>query len=213
MLLKLLAKWKIELLHFFLPKVCVICKKEERDICLECVDKLVPSSPTFIDETPVFSCFRYDENIARILHEVKYNERGEIASVMSKFMLSFYEEELKDGVLVPIPISFVKRVKRGYNVPHLISFEIKKRLKLKIKTILKKRNSLSQVGLTRKERIVNAKSFFTADKSLNMQGKTIILIDDLITTGATIKNAINVLKSLNPAQIKVCTFARREIEF
>jgi competence protein ComFC len=211
MQLKLFKRWKIKILHFFLPKVCVICKKEGEDLCFECIDKLTPSSPSFIDGTEVFSCFIYDENIAKILHEVKYNEKAEITNVMARFIISSYLKEFNNGILIPIPISFLKRVRRGYNIPHLISFFIKKKLGLKIETILKKRNALSQVGLTKKERTINAKSFFSLQRNSNLQGKTLILIDDIITTGATIKSAINELKKLEPEQIKVFTFAKREI--
>jgi competence protein ComFC len=208
----LLNKWKAELLQFFLPKVCVICKEEGRDVCLKCLAEFVPASPFFIEEVEAFACFLYSGGVTQILYDLKYNDKSEFAKIVASFILKFYSQELLEGVLVPIPISSLSLIKRGYSVPHLICFYLQKGLKLKCKTALKKGKAKSQVGLNREERFKNARNFFELkDNLLDLKGETLLLIDDLITTGATMQSAIEELKKLNPAKIKVFAFAMREI--
>ena len=209
----LLKKTINNILQFFVPHKCVICKKEEAKICNSCFDLLIPSTKTIIDEIEVFSCFEYNDEISKILIALKYQGKAEICSIISEFLIKFYKAEIKEGdFLVPIPISFISQIKRKYNIPNLICLHLKSKLNLQILNILKKKKAKSQVGLKKIERLQNAQNFFEVKKfNNNIKGKTIILIDDVFTTGSTIKSAVLEIKKLNPLKIKVFTFAKKSL--
>ena len=210
-----LLKTKLnKILHFFAPPRCFICKKEEAKICNSCIDLLIPSNVSIIDGVEVFSCFEYSPEIANILIDLKYNGKAEICSMIGDFMIKFYKNEIKEGdFLLPIPINFLTQIKRGYNIPNLICLKLKSHLNIRILNLLQKKLSKSQVGLKKSERLKNAKNFFAIHKKNgdNIKGKTVILIDDVFTTGSTIKSAIYEVKKFNPVKIKVFTFAKKSL--
>jgi competence protein ComFC len=210
---RLLKKWKVEFLTFFLPKKCVICREEGLEVCLSCIDEFMPASAFSIQGAEVFPCFFYESGVAKIVRNLKYEGKTQYADLIANFMLKFYGRELKGEAIIPIPISFLKRVKRGYNIPHLIAISLEKTLKIPIQDALVKNQERSQVGLKRAERMQNAKDFFSINEEVDLKGKTVLLIDDTITTGATIQNAVYKLQEMKVGKIKVFSFACRKLEF
>lgn len=199
---------------FFFPKVCKICSDEGFDICPKCLNLLIPANKTIIENIEVFSCFQYNTPISKLLKDAKYNGKSELANIMFKYLMQFYQKEIMKGnVLIPIPNSFYGQVKRKYNIPNLICLLLSKKLNMQVMHLLKKKNSPSQVGLKKLERNQNAENFFflTNTKNNLLQNKNIILVDDVFTTGATIQAAIKKLDQLQPNKITVFTFAKRDL--
>ena len=116
-------------------------------------------------------------------------------------------------VIIPIAMHKHKLLKRGYNQAALIAMKIAKLKKIKYlpQAVIKVVNTDSQAGLKKSQRIKNIKnSFKLNDKFINeIRGKKILLIDDLITTGASIDECCKILKLASPSQIFVLTLAKR----
>jgi ComF family protein len=209
----LLKKWKNNFIDFFFPNVCVVCGIEGKDLCFKCYSFCTPAKPFFIKSVPIFPCFYYSSSIAKIIKDIKYYQKSENAKIMAKFIVTFFKEELKEGeIFIPIPINFFKRLKRRYNIPHLICLYLENKFNKKNLNVIHKKDWKSQVGLGRFERKKNVTNSFRIKNGIEITGKTIILIDDVITTGATIEAAILEISKWKPKQIKVFTFAYKELE-
>ena len=210
MLSLLFKKWKNKLLDFFLPKHCIICNAEGTNICKICLESFSRAPKSAMGNIPVFSCFHYTSHTSKIVWEAKYNNKPEIAYIMARYILYCFEEEvLKGDYLIPISIDYSKQIKRKYNVPNLICLLLKQKTKIRIFDKLHKNKTNSQVGLSRKERFINVKNSINLKNGFKLKGKSVIIIDDVITTGATMSAAIKEVLKFNPKKISIITFATR----
>ncbi len=202
-----------KIFSFFFPARCLICKEEGADVCEFCFNQFIPSNKIILDNVEVLPCFEYGLEVGKILKGIKYQGRAETAKIIASFIYRYYKQELQEGdLLVPIPASFLTLVKRRYNVPNLICLYLQKKLKIKTVNLLKKVNNKSQVGLQKEQRWANAENFFTLKKFNNLQDKTVLLIDDVLTTGATIQAGVNKINELKPKKIIALTFAFKSLQ-
>ena len=207
-------------LEFFFPKTCLSCHVEGFDFCPKCVAQTKRLQPFSINiagqEIEVLSCFEYGQISSQLLKSLKYYEKAENAKLLAEFIYKFYLQQLKEAdFLIPIGTHFLKRVKRKYNTPHLICLHLEKKLQAKTLAFALSKKGFwpkSQVGLTREERILNLKNTFKTPANLNLQGKNVVIIDDVITTGATAENAVLEILKHNPKQVKVATFAAKMLD-
>jgi ComF family protein len=167
--------------------------------------------------------FSYKNPVARkIIWELKYHYKYKLAEDLGQFLFDNSKEKLslilKDSstrpiLIVPIPLSRKKRWRRGYNQSDYIArgfcscvnsnlFLLEKRI------LFKNKNTSPQAKIkVREERLKNIQGvFFIKDKE-KINGKTIIIIDDVVTTGGTIKEAMRVLKDNGAEKVYVLTLA------
>ncbi len=115
-------------------------------------------------------------------------------------------------VLVPIPLHFSKLKSRGYNHAQILADELSKRLNLKSMNILTRvKKTKTQFGLKRKERKENVSGAFalrTDSGVAPLPRMTVILVDDILTTGATMQEAARVLKEHGVSKVYALAFAR-----
>lgn len=100
--------------------------------------------------------------------------------------------------------------KRGYNQTELIAMELAKRLDIKFsnKNLIKIKETETQSSLSKEKRKENVKGAFELIDNKELEGKNIILFDDIYTTGSTADECINVLKKSNPNRILTLTIAK-----
>lgn len=157
--------------------------------------------------------FLYDGAIKKIIHNFKYNNAKYLFKPMAKYMTDCYNKfNMQADVIVPIPL-FKKRLKeRGYNQAFKLGEEIGKVLNLPIINGLERiKDTPTQTTLDFKDRKNNVKGAFKAlDKTF--KGKNVLLIDDVYTSGATLKEACKVLKSSGANKIYVLTLAHTMLE-
>ena len=161
--------------------------------------------------------FNYKNKLVKqAIWALKFKNNTKIAELFGQIIYDYLIEELADlklshnfnkPVLIPIPISLKKRSERGYNQTELIASKINKLDKNNSfdyrKNILKKiKNTLPQSRTkTKKEREENLKGCFKVVMPKLVSERNIILLDDVITTGATLNEAKKELKKYNPKQI------------
>lgn len=163
-----------------------------------------------IEETEVLSCFTFTHPADKIIKDLKYNEAHFNAKVIADLIYENHKEELeKADFLIPVPASIISRFKKNYNPPSLIANHLHKKV---LHFAFKKQIGKSQVGLSRKERIENMKDTFIATKNaFVIQNKNVIIIDDTITTGATISALAREVKKFKPLQVKAICFTFKEL--
>lgn len=191
----------------FFPQECFVCKKSGACLCSACLRSI----PAPIDTPGHFISSRYsykDIRIKRVIHAIKFFHRRDLAVPLSEELLTLLPETSSTTVLVPIPMPLLRRVLRGYNQSELLAKQLGRLAQLEVDTKLLARNTtpLRQVKThNRKERLRNQKNAFKASRKA--EGKDIILVDDVTTTGATLTEARNKLLSKGARSVIAITIA------
>jgi len=152
-----------------------------------------------------------------MIYRYKYDFIKDLSKPLAKLMIKQLNKSLeprpKDIILIPIPLH-KKRLKwRGFNQAHLLSIEIGQELNISTndKILLRTKHCQPQMSIkSSKKRKENIRQVFTInpDFKKNLKDKNIILVDDVSTTGATLKEAAKTLKELKPKQIWGLVIAR-----
>lgn len=151
--------------------------------------------------------------LKQMIHAMKYGDRHEGIKLFSKWMIHAGKDVLNDAdLLVPVPLSLRRLWNRRFNQAALLAQEISRETLIKVDSLSlkRKKHTDSQVGLTRKQRAKNVSgAFIIPDKLKNsIAGRNIVLIDDVMTTGATIHACAKTLLKAKAKQVDVLTLAR-----
>ena len=187
---------------------CLVCgaRNATGALCAGSCKKLAPSSLKNI-----FWAGSYDETIKNTVWQLKYKKRAELASPLGIFLADKWMERQKSYepvsfIAVPIPLHPAKRTERGFNQAELIAQTFSQRTNIEVALdILRKVKETGSQAKTanRADRLQNLKDAFAvnADVLKKYDGKTIILIDDVATTGATLIHASSALTSAGAKNI------------
>jgi competence protein ComFC len=108
-----------------------------------------------------------------------------------------------------VPLSKKRLIRRGYNQSQIIASELSRLTKADLyQDLVKIKETKTQVGLTRKERIKNLEGAFALKNERKLAGKRVVLIDDVITTGATLDQCASVLKKAGAREVWGLTVAK-----
>ena len=216
--------------RLFYPEVCVLCRlalvKTEKQLCIYCLLKLPRARLINPHENPVFNVFRgripvgnagaflvfRSGGITRqLLHEIKYRENRDLAVWMGKM----YAQELRQSgmpptdCIIPVPLHRRKQKQRGYNQSEAFAEGISANLSILVNTrsLLRKTNTQTQTRKSRWDRWKNVQDVFVVENPEMVKGKNIMLVDDVVTTGATLEACIRVLLNAGAQRVDVHTIA------
>lgn len=186
---------------FFVPK-CVFCGKvlDEGQLCRECRASLPYLSGTlkggeFYSEA--VAALRYEGDVRKSLHRYKFSGRSSYATQYASLVAEAVEREISGryGIITWVPVSPKRLRKRGYDQSRLIAEEMAKRLNCECAALLKKtRENAVQSTLTgREKRNANVMGVYTAVNEDKIKKNKILLVDDIITTGATLSESARTL--------------------
>ena len=115
-------------------------------------------------------------------------------------------------LLIPVPLHRSRRRSRGFNQAELLARAAQKRLSGKIELVsdalIRQRETVSQVGLSREERIENMRDAFRVNDRNRVKGRNVIVVDDVMTTGTTLSECARILKRAGANQVWAATVAR-----
>ncbi len=157
---------------------------------------------------------RYDSDKARALvHRFKYSDRLELAEPLGRWMARAGAELLSQAdVLAPTPLHRLRLVARRFNQSAALAAVVARESSVPAEMLALERVKATapQVGLTRVQRAANLQGAFRvrADQSVKIAGKNVVLIDDVLTTGATANAATRALLRAGAARVDVLVFAR-----
>jgi len=218
------------MLNVLFPKVCGGCNskllKGENTLCATCVHALPILGHHHINNTTMKSVFygrvpieqatallKFNKKgiTQELLHNLKYRGRENIGVFFGKWLgaeLAEIESYKVIDCIIPVPIHKLKKRKRGYNQVTGFGLEIAKALqKPMVEDVLLKTNKTkSQVFKQRFTRFGN-KEVFTIQNKEKIMGKHILIVDDIITTGATLENCANQLLLAGASKISLTTIA------
>lgn len=214
-------KVKNSLLDIFFPKFCAGCGKEGNYICDNC--------SLFIGEAPLIytgdglkglvSVWEYQGIMKKLLSDIKYKKVSDIIDDISKKAFRVIVNDVSrfsdflsflfygDTYITYVPMYKNKEKDRGFNQAELIAEEIGKITGKKVVPLLKKiKDTESQAKLSRKARLVNLKDAFECRKCSRFQN--LVLVDDIYTTGATMRECCKILKKAGAKKVWGFTLAR-----
>lgn len=198
-MLKTIRGILISVLDLLFPSSCLICSEYLEDgvlVCRKCIKELKLHRN---DNKSYLSIFSYSDKIRILIHELKYNNRPEIGRIMGREMASKLTGLINpDGsVLLPVPLHKKRLKKRGYNQSEMICQGFSEIINIPVETgiLTRKKNNISQTTLNASGRAKNVKGIFQAGHIKIDPETTIFIVDDLITTGATTREAVGELKN------------------
>lgn len=156
---------------------------------------------------------RYDETAKTLVHGLKYQDRTDLAPVMGRWMARAGQELLSDAdILVPVPLHWRRGWSRRFNQAGLLAKCVEKQTGVPVAgdTLRRIKRTQQQVGLTRSERALNVQGAFKVppEKQAAIAGRHVVLLDDVLTSGATVDACARALLRAKARQVDVLVFAR-----
>lgn len=208
-------------MSFIFPKKCISCRRFGSYLCPDCFARLDfnialicavcgrqavsgithPVCRGRYDIDGVFASIVYRGVAKKLVYQFKFQPyltdlRHVVADLFYEGLIQqelFYKIPQEKTILVPIPLHSKRLRSRGYNQAEILAVDLSKRLGLPVKNILTRmRQTTSQVGKTQKERRENIKGVFQLKGTV--EGKAVLLVDDVLTSGATMNEAAKTLK-------------------
>lgn len=192
--------WKDTVLDFFFPPKCVFCqrllKKGETDCCISCrlnlpendAIRLIPGAEAC--RAPL----RYEGPAREAMIRYKFGGRTNYAGAFARILASNVGAADAD-LITWIPVSFRRRLERGYDQTELLAKELSKTVGIPCARLLKKKHTGRQSAAGGpEERKRNVKGAFSMLHPDNLHGMKLLLIDDVCTTGATLSEAVSILR-------------------
>lgn len=178
--------------------------------CVHCRD----AEPGF-DRALAFG--EYQGPLRGLIHLLKYENVTSVAGPLGEMLARTVSELLpasndRRTLLLPVPLHKSRRRTRGFNQAELIAAAAAKRLtrnfEVSSSLLVRHRETISQVGLSREERIENMRDAFRVTDRQRVKGRAVILVDDVMTTGTTLSECARVLKNAGAERVWAATVAR-----
>lgn len=174
--------------------------------CADCLNEPVP----VLDH--VVAPYRYDYPMNRIIQAFKFNDRTGVARIFADAFKVMFESgliELPDMIL-PIPLHRARLRSRGYNQASLLSQAVADALEIPVHRdgLIRNRHTPPQSGLNRRRRRRNVKCAFEFQGEWSGRYRYVVLLDDVMTTGATLREAAYELKRVGARRVEAWVCAR-----
>jgi competence protein ComFC len=226
------------LFKFLLPKKCSICSEhidESSDFCPSCFASLSFANEPWcnicgsrfeyavdgkmtcglcMQEKPSYDIARhlliFNDNSKKSIHSLKFCDKTIFAEIYAKLLFNKFRNEIENyDLIVPVPMYFLKRWFRMYNQAQLISLYLSKVSGKKMRYVLQKTKwTKAQSSLKASDRVQNLRSTIIVSDKTAVRDKSVILVDDVYTTGSTVKLCARKLKEAGAKKIMVLTIAK-----
>lgn len=194
--------------HFITRPFCKICglpfdfEAPDQAMCLDCARH----RPPFVAARSVFP---YDDFSKKLIIALKHHDRSDFVPALAKWMIRSAPDLIEQSeMIVPVPLHWQRLLKRRFNQSALLAKEIAHQTNLEFnpQSLKRIRHTPPQGHLSRMARQKNLHNAFQADQGV--EGKRILLIDDVLTTGATALNCTQTLKKAGALEVRLLTVAR-----
>lgn len=216
-----MLKWIINLLF---PPKCIFCSKildvnKDVFICNDCLGRVpfmegssikLKSGINYYDD--VICVCEYTGIIKEALLRFKFSNKPSYHITFARLLLDRINKVYDIGMfdmIISVPLHPLKESTRGYNQSYLISGALSRKTGIKEESglISRIRDTGSQSLLTRSERLTNVKDAFKVNETSKVEGKAILLVDDVMTTGSTLNECSKTLKQAGAKKVVVAVIA------
>lgn len=214
------------IIAIFAPHHCLGCGREGTLLCSECAANLPPHpsicyrchrlSPGF---RTCANCRRhaplqsvtiatlYEEPLRSVMHRLKFERARAGATTLGRLMADGLQHSGAE-IIVPVPSASRRLRQRGYNPAQEIADTLARELQLPLRQALGRLGQQRQVGARRRERLKQLEGAFYVYRHRDIAGKQVLLVDDILTTGATLAECAKVLRSSGAKRIEAAVVAR-----
>lgn len=220
-----------DFLSLFLPDTCVACGNNllhnEKYICTNCLIDLPKTNFSNDNENPVakifwgrayiqfassFLYFQKGSRVQKIMHSFKYKGQKEIGILLGQM----FAEELKNidiiktiDYIVPVPLYWKKLKKRGYNQSEYFALGLSKILEIPVASnaLIRIYDSDTQTRKSKYQRWENVSNIFVLENPAKFFSKHVLIVDDVITTGATLEACANEFLKYKENKVSIATIA------
>ncbi len=198
---------------FVRPPYCVLCgdpvegRVDHQYTCFNC-----SSATPYFDRAR--SAARYRGVVQDLLREFKYRDalwlKPDLARLLESCTAAHYDAEADVEAVTFVPLYPARQRERGYNQAEILAHALARRLRkpLLSRCLMRVRPTRTQTHLTARERATNVRGAFRARRSRRLEDQRVLLVDDVMTTGATVNECARALKGAGAAQVYVVTVAR-----
>ena len=197
-----------------------------RQLCQNCALPLSWASPycgRCLSAPPAFECCRipffYDYPLKRLIQRFKYRGHLAYGRLLAEQMLAYLQNGWHQPTpmggadwLIPVPMHWSRRLKRGFNQTELLARDLARPLELRVHTGLCRRHlpTQPQEGLSRRERERNLRRAFILcpGAQAQLEGRSVVLLDDVVTTGSTMRELSRLLMDAGASRVEVWALAR-----
>jgi ComF family protein len=206
-----------QLLDFIYPPCCVHCNRVGDLLCNHCQNRIKPAPIQLKGELPHIAGYTtigvHHSALRSAIHALKYGGVGRLGEILGGLLsVNIIQHAWKVEVVVPVPLHAERLKERGYNQAQLIAQEIANQLviPLEANALIKTRNTQSQVTLLASERLQNVEGAFEVSPDIKgkLSQKSVLLIDDVFTTGATLSSCAHVLLEAGVKSLYIATASR-----
>lgn len=225
----LMKKIKDGFLSVLFPLFCADCGAEGSWCCNDCLEKITRNAVLFCPgcgkdsyagrtcdkcrntlplEGLIAAASYADPGVRKLIKALKFDSATDVLPVLKRLSVharGVVVATIPDALIVPMPLYKTRERMRGYNQSELLAKELFPGQKI-VKALLRIKNTRPQAKLQNESRFINIKGAFEAERKFN--GETIILVDDVYTTGATMNEAARILKDAGAGDIWGFVIAR-----
>lgn len=209
-----------ELLAHIRGGLCPECEKTSvklgTDICGKC-GRVLANEAEFCDTcirnerafVRARSCYVYEGAPKKFVYRLKFGGRRYLAAFIAEAMVDRYLDcDFECDCVAAVPLSAKRKRKRGYNQAELIAEEVSRQLKLPLVSgaLVKTKENKSQAKLTRREREENVRGVYEVTSPETFKGRRVLVVDDVMTTGATLGEVSRVLYKAKARSVEALTY-------
>lgn len=218
------------LISIIAPHYCIVCGAEGEVVCAWCLPDLAPPLPERCyvcktatkDSAVCRKCRRtrrlkhvwvrtsYEAQAKQLIHDFKFARKQSAAAPIARLMAGSLPYLGPETIVVHVPTATSRVRRRGYDHAGLLAKQLAHDLRLRHKTLLARTSQTRQVGAKRAERMEQMKEAFRLSGEERLDRVSILLVDDLVTTGATLEAAATCLRSAGAKVINAAVFAQKQ---
>jgi ComF family protein len=220
-----------DVIHLFYPSVCQACGNElvgnESDICVGCITTLPPTGfchqannpveQRFLSRIPIeqgasIYYFSKDSMLQSLLHALKYNGKESVGIKLGQLMGECLAQSTfcaDIDRIIPVPLSAKKMRQRGYNQSECLARGMSAVLQIPCdpESVIRQKHTLSQTKMTVAERMANVNGAFACINPAGLTNQHILLVDDVMTTGATLESCARAILPVQGVRLSILTLA------
>ena len=223
-------EYLISIWNLIFPKKCINCKREGQYLCEDCLSliEMNPFNYCLCEKLErknkcdncknrnldrILSATSFKGIVREAIHKLKYSYLEELSVPLSLLILNYLQNincQIDNSfIIVPVPMHPKKKRRRGFNQSEEIAKIISQSTNIPLSTtLIKIKETKPQMELNRIERMENIKNCFAITNKKEIENKTILLLDDVYTTGTTIEECAKVLKENGAKEVWGLTIAR-----
>ncbi|HXH26665.1 MAG TPA: phosphoribosyltransferase family protein [Candidatus Acidoferrum sp.] len=214
------------------PHYCILCGIENNMLCDNCLLQLADDTHSICylceietsDGAVCYTCSKqtalqhvwlggnYDKELSYLIKKFKFGRAQAAARPLARLIAEQLPQLPAQTIIVPIPTSSARVRQRGYDQSLLLAKEIGRLTSLCVSPLLARKGSFRQVGASRSQRFAQARQSFFVANAQKCQGATILLVDDVTTSGATLSAAAEILHEAGAASINAAAVAKQRLK-